>query len=348
MDDRTISLYLSRIISSYYIFIYNSKKYKIKYPDRQIKYEAEIYAQEEFEKNRFVDWPRLDEMTSFLIGQGLWSQEAEKFLESSETTTENLKVEIYNNFRNPNALPTFRKRLKQHNNTHFRLLGQKHAFDEITLEGYCELLKSNYILSRSVYDENDRLCFLDGANNEEFDSVSKHIAMNAITPSQFRKIARSNQWAYYWNVNKGHLYETAVVDWTDEQRILTSMSRMYDGAREHPESPPDDVFEDDDAFDGWAISERRKNEKEKAKSRAEKMLPGKLGKSQEIFVKANSNHQAKDIYSLNDTQAKGIINERKNVVKQSGSVKEQHLPDVQRDIIISSNQKRTEMMRKRK
>lgn len=350
MDDRDISLYLSRIISGYYIFVYNNQKYKIQYPSREIKYDAEIYAHQEFVKNRFVDWPRLDQISMFLMSQGLWSQEAEKFLETSEHTTENLKVEIYNNFRNPTALSQFRKRLKQHEKTCAKLLAQKHAFDQITLEGYCEVLKSNYILSRSIYDENNQLCFLDenNNNNEDFETIASMIAKNTISPSQFRAIARSNQWAYYWNIKKGHLYDTAVVDWTDEQRILASISRMYDGAKEHPECPPDDVIEDDDAFDGWAISERRKNEKEKAKSRAEKMLPGKLGNSQEIFVKVNNRQQANDIGALNDMQGKAVINERKQVVKQAGFVKEQHLPDVKRDLIIDSNQKRATMMRNRK
>ena len=348
MEDRIISLYLSRIISGYYIFVFGHKKYKLKYPNREIKYEAEIYAQEEFVQNRFVDWPRLDEMPGFLIRQGLWSNEAEKFLETADNTTDNLKVEIFSNFYNPTALPQFRKKLKQHQSLYNKLLIQKHAFDHVSLEGYCELLKNNFILSRSIYDKNNELCFLDGNNDEEFAEVSKYIAQNTIMPYEFRSIARSNQWSYYWSVNKNHLFDTPVVDWTDEQRTLAAMSRMYEGAREHPDCPADEIIEDDDAFDGWAISERRKNEKERSKARAEKMIPGKLNNAHEVFVKVNNNRQAKDIHSLNDNQGKGIINERKQIIKHQGSVKEQNLPDVKRDIIIDSNQKRTQMMRTRK
>lgn len=349
MEDREILLTLSRILSGYYIVTHDKKHYKIKYPDAHVKYFAELVSQEELEKNKFCDWFRLDDITNWMISINYWSKEEEDFLEGYQQTSDNLKVEIFQNFRNPTALQSFRKKLASHNKIYSRLYQKKHSFDYVTLEGYCDQLKDHYLLLRSIYDENDNLIFLTEENeHKKFDEIATSIMNHAIPMSSYREIARSNQWAYYWNNVKGDLFDKPIIEWTDEQRVLSAMSRMYDSAREHPDCPDDDVFEDDDAFDGWLISERRKHEKEKAKSRAEKMLPGKLGKAQDVFVQVHNRHQAKDIYSLNDIQGKSVIRERQQTIERAGSVKEQNLPDIQRDLIIESNQKRVEMMRKRK
>ena len=306
-------------------------------------------ALEEKDKNRFVDWLTHEEIMDYFTRERLWSKEHEEFLETSDKKAEDLKVGIYTNFRNPSSLEAYRKKLRAHERTTSRLYAQKHALDHLTLEGYCDLVKNDYLLKRSIYNSDDKLYFGDNINHSEFEDVSNFLAMNVILPYQFRKIARAAQWSYYWHSKTaGNLFNVPVAEWTDEQRILAAMTRMYDGAREHMECPDDDVFEDDDAFDGWAISERRKNEKERSKSRAEKMLPGNLKNASEIYVMAHNKNQAQDIINLNDSQATGIIQERKRAIRQSGEIKEVNLPDVQRDLTISSNAKRMEHFRNKK
>jgi len=349
MDDRTIGSYLSRILSGYYVFVCNGRRFKIKYPDTNLKYEAEVVAQEEFENNKYASWIKEEEIFDFLKSFGMWTQEHEQFLEDAEKTADDLKVEIYKNFRNPSALKQFRKRLRSHEKTHTRILATKHSFDSFTLEGYCELVKNNHILSRSIYDENNRLFFIDGNNQSLFEMVAVTISKATLSNAEFREIARSPQWSYYWNAKKaGDLFGRSIVDWTDEQRLLVALSRMYDIIKEHPESPDEDIMNDDDALDGWSIFEKRKDEKERAKSRAEKMLPGNLKNSGEIFVMAHNRQEAKDIMSLNDTQSTAIIKERNQLLHKAvgKEIADANLPDVQRDIIINSNEKRMQHFRK--
>lgn len=317
------------------------------YPNTKLKYEAELVVEQEMQQNRFADWIKKEDITNFLVSQGIWTSEAIGYLDKAEKKTEDLKVGIYQNFRVPNALKEFRKKLSSHRKTENTLLQQKHSFDYITLEGYCDSVKNTYILSRSVYDENGDLCFLDGKKPELLDKVMWTINSNTISYTVFRKLARSPQWSYYWGATKsGSLFERPVVDWTDEQRTLAALTRMYDNAREHPESPGDDIFNDDDAFDGWAIAERRKADKDRSKSRAEKMLPGNLKNANEVFVVANSRQEADDIMQLNDYNAAAIIKERKKALEMHGELKEAELPDVQRDLIIDSNQKMVQHFRK--
>jgi hypothetical protein len=104
--------------------------------------------------------------------------------------------------------------------------------------------------------------------------------------------------------------------------------------------PPDSVFEDDDMFDGWMIKQRRENEKNKNKNRTEKMLEGrKLDKAGEVFIMANSQEEVEQIYSLNDNNARHIIKERNKVILRSPEqINDSALPDVQRNIILQTNQ----------
>ena len=131
-----------------------------------------------------------------------------------------------------------------------------------------------------------------------------------------------------------------MINWTDEQKTLVVLTKMYDSAYQHPECPPDSVFEDDDMFDGWMILQRRENEKTKNKNRTEKLLDGKkLNKAGEIFLVANSKEEAQNIYSLNDNNSRHIIKERENIIKNtSETIDVGQLPDVQRDLTMQTNQ----------
>ena len=72
MDSKTVGLYLSRILSGFYLFLYNGKKYKLVYPDIEIKYHADLHAQQEYENNRFNDWITDDTIVDTLVSMGLW------------------------------------------------------------------------------------------------------------------------------------------------------------------------------------------------------------------------------------------------------------------------------------
>jgi hypothetical protein len=114
---------------------------------------------------------------------------------------------------------------------------------------------------------------------------------------------------------------------------------MYDSAYEHPDCPNDKVIEDDDMFDGWMIYQRRENDKAKDKNRANKLLEGKnLDKAQEVFLMAKTNEEAQNIYNLNDNQSRNIIKEREKMISNLRSVEHSKLPDVQRDLVVQSNQ----------
>jgi hypothetical protein len=87
------------------------------------------------------------------------------------------------------------------------------------------------------------------------------------------------------------------------------------------------------------LIQRKESEKNKKKSRAEKLLEGKnLGNAQEVFLMANSKEEAENIYTLNENSSRHIINERNAIILNSNkNIDATQLPDAQRALLIESN-----------
>jgi hypothetical protein len=343
MDNGSVSIYLARILSGSFIFKYLDKRYKLLYPNNTIKYEAEIYAQEEYEKNKYNDWISEEEKSFILNNIGLWNINSEKELKNIETKIEDLKIELYNSFLDPKKTKNIKKSISNHRNICGIYLYNKHYLDQLTHKGYINTVKNQYLLSQSLYDMQNNLVFKNFDNTDYYhmNNLCSVINNSQIQISSFRLVARSDEWKNYWSANKENIFGRPTTEWTDEQKTLVIFTKMYDSALEHPECPPKGVIEDDDMFDGWLLIQQRKSEKEKEKNRAEKLLEGKkIGNAKEVFLMAKSKEEAQNIYSLNDQTSSHIIKERNNIILKSGSdVKESDLPDVQRDLQIQNNQK---------
>jgi hypothetical protein len=341
MDSLNIDLYLSRILSGYYLFIYKQNQYKLIYPNINVKYTAEIYIQNEYEANKFNSWIQENEIIDSLISLGLWTFHGDENLKKLETQIEDIKVDLYKNHYNNTKLKSLRRQLSTTKSIYNHQYNIRHSFDQYTLKGYLDLIKNQYILAHSIYDLKNNLIFtdLDNIDYSLLNSISNIIYNNSIDTSTYRKIARSNLWHNYWSSNNTNLFNNSVIDWTDEQKMLVMFTKMYDNAREHSESPPDIVFEDDDLFDGWMITQKRENEKQKNKNRAAKVLDNKnLKNANEVFLVAESQEEAQNVYDLNDASSRHIIRERTSLINNNEQIAEQNLPDVQRQLVMQRNQ----------
>lgn len=341
MDKSFINLYISRILSGFYFFLHNDTRYKLVYPDIYIKHEADQYAAQYYEDNKFNDWIYDENIVYFLIDAGLWHHGGDDQLKKIEQQIEDYKVQLYESCLNPPKQKQIRKSLDSIRKTHNRLLNIRHSFDHLTPTGFSELMKHQYILVNSIYTTENKLLFddINRIDYSELNNISNVLNEYTIDISVFRKLARNDIWRSYWSANKDYLFDRPTVNWTDEQKTLVVLTKMYDSAHEHPESPPDNVFEDDDMFDGWILSQRRQSEKEKNKSRTEKLLSDKkLDKANEIFIMANSKEEAQSVYNLNDSNALNTIKERTTLVNKHKEIKEQELPDIQRSMQIKYNQ----------
>jgi hypothetical protein len=347
MDIKTLNLYLSRILSGFYIFIHNNIKYKLIYPNIYIKYEAELYSQEEYEKCKYNDWINEEEIIYNLINLGLWTLDGDSRLQKLNQQTEDAKIDLYKNYFNSSKVKSIKRNIKGLNKSYEKMYSNRHSLDHLTAEGYAQTIKNQYILIYSLHYENNTRVFdhLLDSDYVLLNSLSNIINENIIGIDIFRKLARSDIWRNYWSANKNNIFDNSAINWTDEQKTLVVLTKMYDNAYEHPECPPNNIIEDDDAFDGWLIFQKRENEKNKNKQRTEKMLGNKLNKAGEVFLMANNKEEAQSIYNLNDPLAQNTIKERNNIILGSSSdIKENNLPDVQRNLQIQRNQ----LMMKRK
>lgn len=333
--EKELNTYISRILSGYYIFVCKNTMYKLKYPDLNTKYLAELYAQEEFDQNRFNDWISDEEIVNYLIVSDLWNPVIEKEFNSLSKTIEDYKVNLYENEFNKVKQKKIRKSLSDAKLRLDHLHTIRHSFDHLTVTGYANLLKSNYILAHSIFDMQDNLIFpnIEDIDFVLFNNLSSSIAQGIISSAAFREIARSDIWRNYWISNKNFVFGKPTIEWTDEQRNLAVITKMYDNAYEHPECPDNHIIEDDDMFDGWMISIRRDNEKQKKNKQSEKRLGDKLSNSGEVFLMANSRDEAKEIYDLNNVSSRNIIKERQSLLNKSkGPIKDSELPDVNRNL----------------
>lgn len=341
MEHKEINLYLSRILSGFYIFLFQNTKYKLVYPNISVKYEAEIYASNEYENNKYNTWITDEDIVNMLIDVGLWNYNGDEQLKKMEQEIEDNKVELFKNILNPNKIKSIRRSLSNIRHSYYKYTNIRHSLDHLTSQGFATTLKNQYLLINSIRDMNDNLVFSDMINVDYLvvNNMSSIINDNIIDVSILKKIARNELWRNYWSCNKNNIFDKSPINWTDEQRTLVLFTKMYDSAYEHPECPQDSVIEDDDMFDGWMILQRRENEKIRSKKRAEKILDGKkLNNAQEVFLMASSKEEADNIYNLNNASSRHIINERNNVILSSDQeISETNLPDVLRNLQMQSN-----------
>jgi len=344
MDNRSINLNLTRILSGYYFLEYRNSRFKVKYPDMDLKYEADYAADQEFHNNKFSGWYNKESIIDHLIFIEAWSKEEDLELLRLEKSIDNFKVKLYENHFNSVEVRKIKAKLDLSRDRQSKLYYKKHCCDHITIEGYCESVKNDFLLIHSIYDENNELYFKNKMNWKIFSEVSSLVGQKGISTEDFRAIARSAQWRQYWSSNKGNIFGVPAIEWTDEQKSLVLLTKMYDNAKESPDSPPEAVYEDDDMFDGWMIFQERKREKEKKKQDLEQKIGSKMSNASEIFIMAKDQKEASEIYDINDKESRNTIIERQNFIKgqqKDKEIKDTELPDVQRELIIKSmeNQK---------
>jgi hypothetical protein len=239
-----------------------------------------------------------------------------------------LKMDLYKSFFNPHQQRSVRNRLQNLKAKYNKYYSIRHSMDHITLEGFCENLKNQYILYNSLFIKNKDYVLID--KNSDIETLTKEINKYSIDISIFRKIARGDIWKAYWSANKNFIFDKPVTEWTDEQRTLVVFTKMYESARESPESPPDPVFDDDDMFDGWLLIQ---NEKHKdSKKSINNNNNDKMSKSQEMFVVAKNVDDAQQVHDMNTAVSKALIRERNNAIKNTKDLDASKLPDAKREI----------------
>jgi hypothetical protein len=339
MNDAEIEFYISRILSGFLIFFYNNERYELQYPNCYLRYESNLIYNNIINDEKYGEWIREENLIRVLIMLGLWTQETEKTIGQIEKQIENLKVDLYNNILNKTMQTKIRSNLRAKEEQLNRILNIKQEFLGNTLEGYAASIKNEYIVCNTLY-KNKKLVFniddvKSSSSYQYFNNLINEVNQHMIPIKAYKAIARSHTWRSYWNCNKNNIFNKQVIDWTDEQRSLINITKMYDNIYEHPECPGDNIIEDDDVLDGWLIVQKRKIAKAKVQQTIDSSNP-KLKNAQEVFVMASDQDSREEVFGLNSGEALHRMKEKFayiNSMNNSESVEDLSLPDVRREAI---------------
>jgi hypothetical protein len=345
MNDADLELLLYRIISGKIKFYYMQEPYEVRPPSSEIKYEAQLLYDNIINDEKFNDWIREYDLDYLLINLGLWSRDTSIIIKDIDKKIEQSKVDLFLNYMLTDRIKKIQKNLNSYRNQLNDIMHHRYELHSNTLEGYASSIKNEYIICNTLFKNNKLLFNYNNINNQtsyvNFNNIVMEINKQNISLEQYKQLARHNLWRSYWGCNKENIFANSVADWTDEQRTLVNISRMYDNVYSHPECPEDKIIENDDMLDGWMIHQQNLIKKNKKQEQIDKMNP-KLKNAQEVFITPQGAEEISDIINLNSDLGLAKIKARSNVINKHGSVDAINLPDVQNDMreqVMAANTK---------
>lgn len=324
---------LYRILSGKTIIYIDETRLDVHAPSLDLLYEAcEIY-------DKFIEESGVlskEDLKPVLLKKGVVTPEELKFLdEEANTLIENFQKELYINFRNVSAADAIRSYIAATRKDQERILTALSKYDTYTKEGLANYAKSIFLTQNTTYKKGKLYKF----NKIKPITVLTKMAELSISPVTIRLISRSSQWTNLWFGYKGNnIFEGASS--SIEQQLLMMWSRMYEGIKESPDCPDEDIIADDDALDGWLMLHKEKRLKERAEGKKDAEFNhhhSKLDRHQEVFFVAKSKEEADRIMERNNAQGKAIIQSRMKQIKDRGIVNHQDLLDVRQDVAMQFN-----------
>jgi hypothetical protein len=334
-DSRTNEILVRRILSGKQVFSYSDNFYELRKPSLDLQIQADVLYQSAYDDNIFNNFLLSEDLEPLLYETDILFLGYDTHLVKLSNTLDNAKIDLFQNYydrskknKNKHKIQTLKREIADINQ-------KKHSLDYLTLEHYCDNIRNEFLISHSLYFyKTDNLVFSDVIDPKTFGTLSSCISNNIIDIPTYKKLARSDYWKNYWNINKSNILNEPINEWSEEQKTLINISIMYDRIHEHPECPKEDIINDDDALDGWMVFQKRENERQKKEKGVENMMTGKLKNASEVFLMAQDKGQAQDILSINSDQSLATLKEKVNFVSSSsGPIKDAALPDVKQKII---------------
>lgn len=304
-------------------------------PSAEIQAIADYYYEEAFNLNE-GDLFTIDESFEILREKGDWSDDHETKLESLSELIDTLEKELKTVQYQKNRQKVITNAIKRAKEQQKELTNLKYSLLEHTLESFCNRIKQRYIVQNSIK-------FLDGQqdllkNIDIIDKLSVLISRedSKIDEKVIRELARTSPFRIMWRATQeagNSLFPHSTSEMSELQYALVQWSMMYDYAFNHPDRPGDDIIEDDEKFDAWY----KNVDSNKNKKSPNVKGPKRNGGIQEVYIPADA-EGAKEVYALNNAEAKQIIQKRKNYLKTKGNAKEQDLPDIKQHLKTQATQ----------
>ena len=340
MESYEKEYFLSKILLGYKIVEYRDLVLHIHPPDIRQNFLAQKVFKETLEEALLSGVFTRKEMLNFMIEQGVWSEDSEDLLKSNLKLMEDAKVGIYENFAIAGKREVYRVDLRDLEEIQKRLYATKHQNDHADCEGIARFARWNWLIENTTTYE-------DGALYDFSELDVSHVlrlsGQDELETSDYREIARFNDWQVMWNnsgSNPERVFNRPATQLTEAQKELVSWTRLYDNIGEATEPPPDEVVNDDDALDGWLISTRRKREKLLKQQKLDGLTDKHQG-ADEVMLVANTREEVEEVYGLNDGESRMAVKSRMEELENSGgkNIKYHEFRDQRIKILNERNEK---------
>lgn len=338
----TNDILLSRIVFGSILVRIRNKEYIYRKASKEINYKADLLYEDTIQDHIYDGWLTLDRTIFVLTENGLWSSQHEATLKELDKKLDTLKISLFENFMFSKKRQDYKNQIKRVRKQMDQLSVVKHSLDQHTIESYASRIRNEYLIMNCLYNSSNTSKVFNKSrrNDSEFlNDCANEISKNIPNIDTLKELAKSDIWKSYWNASgKANVFGADASDYTDEQRVLVNLSRMYDSVYEHPECPHEDIITDNDALDGWMIVQKQKREKDK-KTQTLNSSNSKANNAAEVFVMATDKTEAQEIFDLNSQTSRQVLQERQNTVLSADKpIDEFLLPDVQRDAQTKFNQ----------
>lgn len=335
MDEGRKNFIFHTLISGIKFIRIKGERYKIIAPSRETRLIAEHVYADTMQSLRFDDLMTDDQCLRTLHRLGIWGPQQEKSFSDLENFLDDQKVRLYKSAFDKNKRQAIRKQIARTKLAIEKSLGKKHFLDSITLRYHATSLKRKFLIGMSLLDSKNRPVYTEesfwNSSSELVERAIESLETDIITIEEFRGLCRKDPWRTTWNMGKENTFGVPACDWTDDQKVMATFSKMYDNAYQHQECPQESVIEDNDMFDGWMIDQRRQRERE-TKSQQAEIIGNWKDSAQEVFITAPTREDADQVFELNDLQGRMALRERQRSIRVAGVLEDSKLPDKQREL----------------
>jgi hypothetical protein len=334
--------WISWILADYTPLLHNNLTLFLSSPSRECKFLAEDIFLQSYRAALEDGALSEDEINALLIKYDLWNNDKEKNLDRLIKDTENVKVQMFENWSHPAKLSLLRGALAETTKEINRNMQDKQMFDQVGAKSVAMYSRQHFTVGCSIYKsrtkpywKNPLRCWTlpDEILAHAYKTLNKYI----LTEWDYRELARSSTWRNIWNARKGvgNVFGKAAIDLSVQQKHLISWSQLYDNVYKHSDAPPDEVVNDNDILDGWMIAQKRKRDSEMNRVSVESSITNKkIWGCEEVFILVDdvkiagtTEDKFNAIYNMNDVAGKVAFKRRMSQIEKDGIVEENNMID---------------------
>ena len=341
MDQQELESVVARVLAGVFFFKSEGSLYKILDSTPEQSVLADYIVEEACEDLAYTS-DFMDRKDAELIHQrmGTWTNEDDANLKKGEEHVDDLKIALYKTLLSKNKQKQIRNQLdgvrKSLNKAYFK---RENVYAG-TLETHKRALKDKFLTAINISD----LAGNHPYTVENFWTEDSYLATVAtesvsvgfIGQAAIREASRKQPWRSYWNAAKADVFSKPLAEVGSIQRLIVTFSQMYDNARQHPECPAEDVFNDDDVFDGWMLHDN----KLRLKEQRQKQIDSTVGsKGDEVFIMAADQEEANEIFNVNHDRERFQMGRKLKQIRESDrNLDDIELVDNQEKLQVMSNQ----------